>query len=201
MPSSFVRRAAVTVILKSGWTADARGTKTFLRNICVVWASAQAWVRVPSSNKSLRLGLLSPEWVAQSILVLVILGEKLSRALVSSYCRMDFFIYPLNVKHFCKAEKLLSPNQRKQQDKFLLQSSVRGLPQKEMHKLPPLLFWTKRNTAAFYYSSELQIPQSYPAFPKCWKTYLPPTRAGWPLPSSQPAPVLHRNLLCMKNKA
>lgn len=33
----------------------------------------------------------------------------------------------LNVKHFCKAEKLLSPNQGKQQDKFSLESSVRGL--------------------------------------------------------------------------
>lgn len=32
----------------------------------------------------------------------------------------------LNVKRFCKAENLLSPNEENQQEKFSLQSSVRG---------------------------------------------------------------------------
>lgn len=73
------------------------------------------------------LGLPSWEWVPQSILV----PHSQRRTLQTCHfilLKNGFFSYNfLNVKHFCKAEELLSPNQEKQQDKFSLESSVRGL--------------------------------------------------------------------------
>lgn len=55
--------------------------------------------------------------------------------LVKNFAKLSFYFTEerifsynlLNVKHFCKAEKPLSPNQGKQQDKFSFESSVRGL--------------------------------------------------------------------------
>lgn len=54
---------------------------------------------------------------------------------VNNFAKLSFYLYEkihysvnlLNVKHFFKAENPLSPNQDKQQDKFSLESCVRGL--------------------------------------------------------------------------
>lgn len=99
--------------------------KTPLENTCVMWASFLAWVWVACSSNGLSLGLPSWEWVPQSTPV---------SFSVKNFTKLSFYFTEewifsynlLNVKHFCKAEKPFSPNQGKQQDKFSLESSVRG---------------------------------------------------------------------------